>query len=34
MWPSIIIPIIIFFGLNLFLSSGISGIAVKELQKK
>jgi hypothetical protein len=34
MWPSILVPIVIFFGLNFLLSSAVSGIAARGLQKK
>lgn len=34
MWPSILVPIIIFFGLNVFLAGSISETAVKGIAKK
>lgn len=34
MWPSILVPIVIFFGLAVFVAGSISENAVKGLQKK
>ncbi len=34
MWPSIIVPIVIFFGLTVFASSSISGVATKSLHNR
>jgi hypothetical protein len=34
MWPSILVPIVLFFALSVFVSSAISGMAVQGIQKK
>lgn len=34
MWPGLLIPIIIFFGLSVFLGSSISGMALQNIKKQ
>lgn len=34
MWPSILVPIVLFFGLTVFVSGSISENGIKSLQKK
>lgn len=34
MWPGILVPIIIFFGLAVFVSGSLAGSALQNIQKK
>lgn len=34
MFPSILVPIVLFFGLTVFFANAVSGMAVKGLEKK
>lgn len=34
MFPSILVPIILFFGFTVFFANAVSGMAVKSLEKK
>jgi len=34
MWPGILVPIIMFFGLTVFVAGWISGQALKNIEKK
>lgn len=34
MWPGLLVPIIIFFGLSVFLASGISAMALENIKKR
>ena len=34
MWPSIVVPIVLFFGLAVFVAGSISESALKGIQKK
>ena len=33
-WPGILVPIVVFFGLTVFLAMSVTGDAVKNLDKK
>ena len=34
MWPGILVPIIIFFGLSVFMGSSIAGMALENIKKQ